>query len=85
MGTHLRALGESYPMNTNMMELKEFSKILAPLLLGRNSIVMVITHPFMPVEMSTLILEVNVCISNTSNISLGIENIFTKYLKESCL
>ena len=29
MGTHLRVLGESYPMNTNMTGLRLFSKIFA--------------------------------------------------------
>ena len=29
MGTHLRILGESFPMNTNMTGFKWFSKILA--------------------------------------------------------
>ena len=31
MGTHLRALSESYPMNTNMTGFSWFSKIFAPL------------------------------------------------------
>ena len=28
MGTHLRELGESYPMNTNMTVLRKFSSVL---------------------------------------------------------
>ena len=31
MGTHLRVLGESYPMNTNMIGLRSFLKIFESL------------------------------------------------------
>ena len=35
MGTHLRVLSESYPMNTNMIGFRWFSKIFASLCFGR--------------------------------------------------
>ena len=35
MGTNLRVLSESYPMNTNMTGVEKFSKIFAPLCFGR--------------------------------------------------
>ena len=35
MGTHLRVLKKSYPMNTNMAEFRWFSKIFALLCIGR--------------------------------------------------
>ena len=38
MGTHLRVLDESYPVNTNMTGLRGFSKVFAFLCLGRNSL-----------------------------------------------
>ena len=37
MGTHLRVLSESYPMNTNMTGFKWFSKIFASLCFGQMS------------------------------------------------
>ena len=38
MGTHLKVLSESYPMNTNMKGLDVFSKIFASLCLGQSSL-----------------------------------------------
>ena len=38
MGTHLRALRESYPMNTNITGFRWFSKIFESLCLGRTSL-----------------------------------------------
>ena len=38
MGTHLRVLIESYPMNTNMTGFKWFSKSLHPCALGESSL-----------------------------------------------
>ena len=35
MGTHLRALNKNYPMNTNMIGPRWFSKIFASLCFGR--------------------------------------------------
>ena len=37
MGTHLRELSESYSMNTNMIGLRWFSKILRPCALAESS------------------------------------------------
>ena len=38
MGTHLRVLGESYPMYTNMTGFGWFSKILCPCALDESSL-----------------------------------------------
>ena len=40
MGTHLRVLSESYPMNTNMTGFRRFSNILASL-----SFITLVVHP----------------------------------------
>ena len=38
MGTHMRALGDSYPMNTNMIRLRWFSKTLHSFPLDESSL-----------------------------------------------
>ena len=38
MGTHLRLLGESYPMNTNMTGFRWLSKIFASLCFGQKQL-----------------------------------------------
>ena len=46
MGTHLRVLSESYPMNTNKTGFRSFSKIVASLCFGVVSALEGLKHPF---------------------------------------
>ena len=46
MGSHLRVLSDSYPMNTNMTGFQRFSKISGPCALDESSLSMGRVNPF---------------------------------------
>ena len=72
MGTHLRVLSESIPMNTNMTGLDSFQKSLRPCALNESSLSMMPTH---------FVKELNVGIVTCKSNSKGFLEILKVILK----
>ena len=76
MGTHLRVLRESYPMNTNMtLGLNGFQKLLGPCALDKSSFSIGRVKNFFRI----VVWIYNIFVKN-----YGIKNDFSKYLEECC-
>ena len=76
MGTHIRVLSKSHPLDTNMTGFKWFSKDFCIFVLW--------AKVASALEGLRLLLDVVVWISNTFDDNFGTKNDCTKYFKENC-
>ena len=90
MGTHLRVLRESYPVNTNMTGFRRFSKIFCILALWTKvasalegicfGVRKYIYHSYSEISLTSVVW---IC-DNFENKFLGVRHKLAKYLKQSC-